>query len=432
MLRSLKGLPQWKLARNASWIVLGQGASFLLQAGTFILLARLLGVSEYGIFSGAFALVTVVAPYSTLGAGLLFLRYVSLDRSQAGLYWGNALLISLTMSSLIALLLWFAGPLLTGQPNGLLFAVLVFANCFFFQVVAIAGQVFQTFDNLRMTAILSLLTNFSRLVILVIMELTLHRANAFQWAVGVLISSMATAALAWLCVRSEFGLTIRFDARLILRRAWEGLGFSFAGTTQAAYNDIDKTMLSHYGLNRENGFYTLAYRIVEFATAPITAMDVALLPRYFVLSQEGMLPVVRRVAKSLRVGVAVGVGIVGATLLLAPLVPHMVGRDFSGVLIALRWLCWMPLLRSVHRLTGIALTGTGNQRLRTVAQFIVAAVNLGLNFWWIPVYGWIGAAWSSVASDGLLGLLNSGFLYWVWKRSPTPVILEPETVGVRG
>jgi O-antigen/teichoic acid export membrane protein len=62
----------------------------------------------------------------------------------------------------------------------------------------------------------------------------------------------------------------------------------------------------------------------------------------------------------------------------------------------------------------------------------VAAVNLGLNFWWIPVYGWIGAAWSSVASDGLLGLLNSGFLYWVWKRSPTPVILEPETVGVRG
>ena len=422
---SLKALLEWKLARNASWIVLGQGGSFLLQAGAFILLARLLGVSEYGIFSGAYALVAVVTPYSSLGAGLLFLRYVSVNKSQAGLYWGNSLLISFAMSSLIAFLLWFAGPPLTGQLDRVLFVVLVFANCFCFQVVAIAGQVFQTFDKLQMTAILSFLTNFSRLVVLVIMELTLHHASAFQWAAGVLMASLATAALASIWVQSEIESAIRFDVRLILRRVWEGLGFSFAGTTQAVYNDIDKMMLSHYGLNRENGFYTLAYRIVEFATAPITAMDVALLPRYFVLSQEGMLPVVRLVAKSLRVGVMVGVGIVGATLLIAPLVPHMVGRGFSGVLIALRWLCWIPLLRAIHRLTGIALTGTGNQRLRTVAQFIVAVVNIGLNLWWIPVYGWIGAAWSSVASDGLLGVLNSAFVYWVWKRSVTPSILEP-------
>ena len=54
----------------------GQGFSLLLQATYFVLLARLLGVGEYGVFAGAFAFVGIVMPYSSLGAGTLFMRYV--------------------------------------------------------------------------------------------------------------------------------------------------------------------------------------------------------------------------------------------------------------------------------------------------------------------------------------------------------------------
>ena len=111
-----------------------------------------------------------------------------------------------------------------------------------------------------------------------------------------------------------------------------------------------------------------------------------------------------------------GAGTAAGILLLAPLIPHLVGRDFSGVLVALRWLCCIPLLRGIHRATGSALTGSGRQNLRTTAQVIVAAVNLLLNLWWIPVYGWIGAAWSSLASDGLLAVLNVLMLLWGWKQ----------------
>jgi O-antigen/teichoic acid export membrane protein len=107
----------------------------------------------------------------------------------------------------------------------------------------------------------------------------------------------------------------------------------------------------------------------------------------------------------------------------------MVGRDFSGALIALRWLCWIPLLRGIHRMTGGALTGSGRQNLRTAAQLTVAAVNILLNLWWIPAYGWIGAAWSSVASDGLLALLTSLILLWIWRQASRPqtgVLVEGE------
>jgi O-antigen/teichoic acid export membrane protein len=31
---------------------------------------------------------------------------------------------------------------------------------------------------------------------------------------------------------------------------------------------------------------------------------------------------------------------------------------------------------------------------------------VALNFWLIPRRGWLGAAWASLASDGLLAILN--------------------------
>ena len=64
----LDKLTKHRISHNASWIFLGQGANFLLQAGYFVLLARVLGVREYGVFAGAFAIVNLVTPYSALGA----------------------------------------------------------------------------------------------------------------------------------------------------------------------------------------------------------------------------------------------------------------------------------------------------------------------------------------------------------------------------
>jgi O-antigen/teichoic acid export membrane protein len=419
-------LRRHRISHNASWMFLGQGTNFLLQAGYFVLLARLLGVKEYGVFAGAFAVVNLVTPYSALGAGMLFMRYVTLDRSKAAIYWGNSIAVTAAATVLIAVALFLAGPALTKTHNSLIFVVLVVANCFCAQIANLGSLVFQTFEKMQWTAVLGLVANLARLLILLVMRFTLHRATAFQWSVGVLIASICAAAVSMARVRAEIG-PAGFERDLIARRIREGLGFSFAGTTQAAYNDVDKVMLSHYGLSRENGFYTLAYRVIDMATTPIMALDSAVLPRFFRLGGEKkMSHAVRLAAKTAGVAVLLGAAIAACILLLAPLIPHLVGRDFSGVLVALRWLCWIPLLRGVHRIAGGALTGSGHQNFRTASQLIVAAINFVLNLWWIPVYGWIGAAWSSLASDGLLAVLNSLLLFLAWYRTSHQ---EPRTLA---
>jgi len=393
------------LAHNAGWMLVGQGLNLLLQAGYFILLARLLGVKEYGIFVGAFAFVSLATPYSALGSGMLFVHYVSTKVENFAAYWGNVLLSTLGAGAFITGLLYLIAPHLLNPASASITLLVALGECICRQLVICIGQMFQAFEQLRMTAAVNLLTNFLRLLAVAALALFLHRATAWQWALASLVVSVFAALAGSAIITARYGRP-RFVPQLLFARLGEGLNFSLAGSTQSAYNDIDKTMLSHYGMNVANGIYTMAYRIVDLATVPITALDVAALPRYFRQSTQGAASVVglsRRLAKrAALLGIAMSV----CMFIAAPLIPIVVGRGFSESVTAFRWLCLIPAFRGVHQLTGSAITGMGFQRYRTMAQLAAAALNFGLNLWLIPRYSWLGAAWASLATDGALAVVN--------------------------
>ena len=203
--------------------------------------------------------------------------------------------------------------------------------------------------------------------------------------------------------------------RLFLKRGAEGAEYAISASADTAYNDLDKTMLSHYGMSAANGIYTMAYRVIDLATMPISSIQMASEPRLFRLglSLQGAAAFGRRLLKrGLVTSVIAAVGM----FLLAPLIPLLVGKGFTESISALRWLCLIPVFRSIHGITGGVLTGAGLQRYRTMAQITAVIFNFGLNLWLIPAYGWHGAAWASLATDGLLGVINWTVLEWALSR----------------
>ncbi|MGB9031966.1 MAG: flippase [Acidobacteriaceae bacterium] len=392
------------LAHNAGWMLVGQGCSFLLQAGYFVLLARLLGVREYGVFAGAFAFVGIAMPYSTLGSGLLFVRYVGSQRNSFAVYWGNIILSTAGAGTVLSAVLYVVAPHLLNPASAAIVLPVGIGNCIFGQMVASMGFVFQTFERLRMTAALSILTNGLRLVAVGIMTILLPHSSAQQWAMASLYVSLLAAVVGFVVVSKRFSWP-QFVPGLVVAHAVEGLGFSLGWSAQSAYNDIDKTLLSHYGMNVQNGIYTMAYRIVDIANMPITALDAAALPRYVRDSSNNDFRSVTRLAVRLAIRASL-VGLMMSVLLFlaAPLIPHVIGQEFAAGVQALRWLCLLPAMRGIHQLTGCALTGMGFQRYRTAAQLSAAGANLALNLWLIPHYGWHGAAWASLATDGSLAI----------------------------
>jgi O-antigen/teichoic acid export membrane protein len=406
-----------RLFRNTGWMVAGQGTGFVLQAVYFVMLARLLGATQYGIYAGAFAFTSIAAQYSSLGSGVVLIRYVSRERNVFAAYWGNILLTTSVVSAVVIAALYFLAPHLLNPYSAVLVPLAGISNCFAAQLTAETGRVFQAFEQLRITALFNLLTSLLRTLVVMAMLVVLHHATAWRWAVASTIVTLIGAALAVGNVTVRFGWP-KFEAKIFRKHVAEGLGYSFAGSTTVLYNDVDKTMLGHYGMNLANGIYTMAYRVVDIASVPISAINAASISQFFHRGRSGVAPAAELSTRLLTRAVPMSVVLSLAMFVAAPLIPWVVGQGFTQSVSALRWLCLIPVFRSMQTVSGAALTGAGFQSYRTLAQVVAAALNFGSNLWLIPAYGWHGAAWSSLATDGAMGAMNLTILQvLVWRET---------------
>jgi O-antigen/teichoic acid export membrane protein len=408
------------LVRNAAWLFAGQGLSFIAQAFYFIVLARLLGTTQYGLLAGAIALVAIVSQYSALGSGLLFLRYVSPDHSRFRIYWGNVLMSVFVLGGLLVVGIRLTGRWLVGPASVPLLFPLAVSDCLFQQLSSCAGQVFQTFEKMKFSAALTLLSNISRCILAIGMLVVLGRASAWQWALASLAVSAVSACIAFATVSRFFGLPL-FSPSLLIKRSAEGFVFAISGSTTAVYNDIDKVVLSHFGMNQANGVYSMAYRVVNIGTMPIMSIVSAAFPRFFREGVKGIAATIPMARQLLRRTAFLGIGISAAMFVLAPIIPHLVGKSYAESVSALRWLCLIPFFRCFHLSAGDAIAGAGHQKYRLLSQSIAAVGNLLLNLYLVPRYSWHGAAWASLATDGTLGVMNWLAIIFLSKR-PAPLL----------
>jgi O-antigen/teichoic acid export membrane protein len=407
------------LARNFGWMLVGQGATLFLQAAYFAVLGRLLGAAEYGIYVGAFALTSILASFSAVGSGTLLVRYVGADHTKFSAYWGSVLLLTSGFSLVLISGAQLAAPHLLNPASAALVILAGLGNCFCNELTRNAAMVFQTFERMKVTALLNLISNLARVCAATWMLVQLHHATAFQWAIASLAVSALAAAASVVIVTVSYGWP-SFSSRLAIGGIPEGFSYSFAGSASSIYNDIDKTMLSHYGMNHANGVYALAYRVIDVATTPIAALRDAAVPRMFRDGNNNPQTLRSLTERLTRRAMILMVSVAGVLYAAAPLIPRLLGVSFAESVQAVRWLCLIPALRAIHQLGGAAVMGLGKQNYRTAVQLVVAVFNFSLNLFWIPAYGWRGAAGSSLLSDGLLAMLSWGLLI-LFCRAPERV-----------
>ena len=427
LFRAIRSIPlavrRSPLARNALWISAGQIVSLAVQALCFILLARLLGSREYGVLVGAVAFVSLFSQYSGAGSGSVFLRYVSVDHEQAAVYCGNMLLSLAVFGTALVAIVTIAAHYVLSSTSLTLILIVAVSDCFLRQIAVMTAQVFQAFERMKITAFLTSLTNFARLITVCAMLLVFHQGTSTQWAWASAGVSVLAAFVGILLVRRQVR-KVSFSFPLLRKRAAEGLGFSFAASTNSVYNDVDKTMLSHFGMNVANGIYSTAYRVVDMATMPIWSMYTSALPRMFREGKVSMEENARTARKLLSSGILTGLTASVVCYFCAPLMPVLAGRSFGASASAIRWLCLLPVFRAFALSAGAGLTTSGNQTLRTWVQVIAAAFNFAVNLYLIPRYSWLGAAWSSLLTDAFMGVGNWLMYLLVRKRAPIAVSID--------
>ncbi len=124
------------------------------------------------------------------------------------------------------------------------------------------------------------------------------------------------------------------------------------------------------------------------AALPVTAVLHAAFPRFFSIGETGGLQATTAFARKMAVplaayGVFAGIGL----LVVAPLVPLLVGEEFRPSVPLLIVLAGLPLLRTLESLLSDALTGANRQSVRTACVVAAATVNVVVNLILIPHHG---------------------------------------------
>ncbi len=400
LMRFLDRLKCSSLARDIGHLAAGQGLRLCIQAVYFVLIARTLGPGRYGAFASVVALAGILTPFSGLGTTNLFIKNVRSGRRSAALCWGNGL-VATAVSGTAFVVAIFAVDLIFRLriPLGVAAGVCC-ADLILMRITELVMFGFGAIDRMKENAMQAVISSALRLAAIAILLPFGHRVTLLWWTWAYFLATAAGTAYAVWRAHDAWGRP-EFELSSLIADSREGIYFSIGTSAATVYNDIDKVMLGKISF-AEVGIYAAAYRIIDVSMTPVRALVSAAYPHFFRLGTGGVrktwsyarTQISRACLYSLVLAPALWVG--------APLLPHFVGSGYAQTVPALRWLAVLPLIRSAHSFMADALSGAGFQGTRCAIQVAVALANVGLNIIILPKFGWVGAALTSLASDGLL------------------------------
>ena len=392
------------LLRDTVHLSLGQGCRLVIQAAYFVLIARALGPDAYGAFVTVVAMAALLGPFSGLGTGSLFIKNVRSSKREAAICWGNGILLTVLSGSLLSALGVGLSLILPLKTPPLVVITVCVSDLVLLKVTELAAFGFTALDRMKQTSIQGAAVSLFRLAGIATLMVTVRRVTLPRWALVYLLTSLLGTIYAVVKGGRVWGRPAT-DLRALREDVVEGVFFSIAGSATTVYNDIDKIMLSRLADLAATGVYAAAYRVIDVTMTPVRSLAAAAYPQFF-RKGTGGLAATYSYARSLMAKTSLYGSLASAGLwLMAPILPHVLGRQYQAVVPAVRWLALIPLLRSVHSFLADALSGAGYQRTRTGIQVLAALINIVSNLVILPRYSWRGAAWTSLGCDGLLVVL---------------------------
>jgi O-antigen/teichoic acid export membrane protein len=224
-------------------------------------------------------------------------------------------------------------------------------------------------------------------------------------AIATIVATLASFALAG----RDGHVRPRIGRRVIADIA-QSLPLGAAAVAIAIYYSIDVVLLGAFRGQDEVAFYAAAYRVIMPILALASAVAAVAVPHlsFLTVTDEGSAD---RAAVSLSgrlITAAVPIA-VGGALTAEPIIATLYGPAFAQAADPFRILIWSVVTVYANAAFAFLLLARRGDRRYLVTTLAGAALNVGLNLVVIPVAGMIGAAFTTMASEGLvLGLI----LWW--------------------
>ncbi len=406
-----------KLFLNTSYLIVSNIISGIIMLLVTAYLARSLGVDAFGNFSYVISFVFFFVILSNLGIDTILTRELSKPEQD----WNGYVRTSLSLKTALSLLAIGIIVVISRFINPeLQWPIIIRASVLLFMAYTqTLSAVFQAKIKLLYPAIANAI---NKMLFFILAALVLSVSKSLTLLIAATsLSFLAECILLSFFARDIIDFRLGFNAGIARKLLKESLPLALSTTFYMVYLRVDVLMLQWMKSAEAVGFYTAAFNLSEALNMVPGAFMTAVFPlmaKYHDSEKDKFSLVSGLSMKFLYVLVFPMVA--GVVLLAKPIIILFYGQAYLPSVAALAILIFS---------TGFVFLSIGLTKLIIVREktnliawvaFIGALVNVGLNLYFIPRYGMVGASITTAATEGLIAVIWLYHIYASHRILPIP------------
>ena len=410
--------------KNMSWLMISQILASICGFIWTILMARYLGVSNYGIFGFATSLTGILAITVDLGISTHIVRHIATDYESAPKYLGNAIplksifAIGTIILTLIILILMKSNELVITVT--LLFTIEMIIKSY----INLFNGSFQAFEEGKYQGIGNTIMNVLLLIFILIAIFT--DLGLYGIAISYILANLIALTYEYYVLNKNITKPkYEIDRNFCKKITLVSLPFAATSILYIIYYSIDVVMLTNMVGDYATGIYNATYKLISVLTlfySVYTAVIFPVMSKFYKNDQEMLLI---SFEKSIKYLMLVILPLAVATVFYSTDVIHLIyGHEYDDASSVLSILIWTVCLLFISGAANTLLNASHKEVTVTKIYAVAAVFNIVLNLFMIPALSYNGAAITTVLSDILIVLIQAYVIYRLGHRPNRKLYLD--------
>lgn len=413
------------LFKNVSWVTISQVITNICAFLWTILIARYLGVSDYGTLSFVISFTVLIGMGTDIGITTFTTRELSQDKSKTKKFIDNLILYKILLSIVLCAFTVLIVYLLGYSNLVVELTLIMFIEASFVTMFNFVNGIFQAHESLKIPSTGVIIYSLSLLFLIFIITILDWGiiAVAIAYAIGYLLGLLYVSNK----LIKEFGfpkfeIDIPFWKEVTIRSLPFGLTVFF----YTIYFSIDVVMISWLAGDYATGLYNSAYKVISVFTAFYVIYQYVIFPLMSKLYTEDTSLLKISFEQSFKYSLLILLPIIVGVYFYSPYIINLIySSEFALASVPMQILIWTVVFLFINGVATSLLNSIGKEFDVTKIYIIAAIFNILVNYFLIPKYTYIGASIATVLSEILiLGLM----MYSISKTEYKPDISLLKTV----
>ena len=402
--------------KNMSWLLVSQIIASICGFVWTVLMARYLGVNNYGILGFAVSITGILGVIDDLGINFYVIRQISTDNKTAPKYLGNSLLLKIIFAAIKFILTFIILILLKTEEFTIFITILFSLEMTIKAYINSLNGAFQAFENTKFQGIgITLMNTTTLLFILISIYADLGLLGV---SISYIIANLITFIYSYYVLNKHITKPkFKFDWDFCKKITLYSLPFAISGMLYIIYYSIDMVMISKLVGDYANGIYNATYKLIAVLNLFYSVYTAVIFPVMSKFYKNDKKLLVTSFEKSVKYLMLVMIPLaIGTMFYSLNIIQLIYGNQYDAAASVLSILIWTVCLLFFSGAANTLLNASHKETTVTKIYAIAAVFNIALNFVMIPYFSYNGAAITTVLSDVLIVALQTYVIYRIGHR----------------